>query len=454
METTLTSTIKNISPILYDLTVTPLPEDPIEPLKESDLITSISTDNYTPQINDTVKIILNVGNNGPNNASNVKVTYKLPFGMEYLTTNGNYDPITGLWTIDNLDSGSSASLEILAKILNNGNLVNIETVTGLEYDPISANNRAELTLNIPYLDPDNQIPEVPSNLPDNGMATLPPIPNIENLMDLDIYQPGTNPIPPNNPPNPPKPDTPDPNPPGPNPPGPNPPTPPDEPGPNPPGPNTPDPNPPGPDTPGPNPSGPNPPNPTDPNLGPLNTPNTQLARDIRGVRAAVSTGNIEENIPEWNLSLNTDPEKKDEGIPIWVYVMIVFGLIAAVLAYKFRSTLSEYLMAVWNGILNALNTLWVYLSYLGANLEELLANMGYNLVIKYGSYITAALQELWSIPFIGVGPTTIIGLGLRFLTVRFPFLEPYIERVIYILDQLTYYELSEKLKELFNKKIN
>jgi len=52
------------------------------------------------------------------------------------------------------------------------------------------------------------------------MATVPPIPNIEDLMDLDIYQPGTNPIPPNNPPNPPKPDTPDPNPPGPNPPGP------------------------------------------------------------------------------------------------------------------------------------------------------------------------------------------------------------------------------------------
>ena len=422
METTLTSTIKNISPILYDLTVTPLPEDPVEPLKEADLITSISTDNYTPQINDTVKIILNVGNNGPNNASNVKVTYKLPFGMEYLSTNGNYDPITGLWTIGNLDSGSSASLEILAKILNTGNLVNIETVTGLEYDPISANNQAKLTLNIPYLDPENQIPEVPSNLPDNGTATLPPIPNIENLIDLDIYQPGTNPIPPNNPPNPPGPDTPDPNPPGPNPPGPNPPN---------PGPNT---------------------NPTDPNLGPSNTPNTQLARDIAGVRAAVSTGNFEENIPNWNLSLNTDPEKKDEGIPIWVYVMIVLGLIAAVLAYKFRSALSEYLMAVWNGILNALSALWAYISYLGGNLEKLIADVGSRLFILYGSYITAALQELWSIPITGVGLTTFIGLGLRLLVEKYPILEPIIGPIIYILEQLTNVEIANKLDELFNNK--
>ncbi len=69
----------------------------------------------------------------------------------------------------------------------------LKHVTGQEYDPNTYNNQATFTLNIPYVDPENQIPEIPSNMPDNGMATLPPIPNIEDLMDLDIYQPETNP---------------------------------------------------------------------------------------------------------------------------------------------------------------------------------------------------------------------------------------------------------------------
>jgi uncharacterized repeat protein (TIGR01451 family) len=332
VEVTLTSTIKNISPILYDLTITPLPEDPVEPIEEVDLVASITTDNYTPQINDTVKIILNVGNNGPNNASNVNATYKLPFGMEYLSSNGNYDVQTGLWTVGNLNSGSSATLEILAKILNTGSLVNVGTVTGSEYDPYPANNRAELTLNVPYVDPDNQIPEIPSNLPDNGIATLPPIPNIEDLLDLDIYQPGTNPEPPNNPPNPPGPDTPDPTPPGPNPP-----------------------------NPGPN------PNPTDPNLGPSNTPNTQLARDIRGVRAAVSTGNFEENIPEWNLTFDEasnvteDNSKENEEWKSFLLKfageVIFFAIVAAIP--------NEYLQQVGNAFANTFKVLGDIARYFG-----------------------------------------------------------------------------------------
>ena len=234
-------------------------------------------------------------------------------------------------------------------------------MTGLEYDPNPDNNQATFILNIPYVDPENQIPEVPSNLPDNGMATVPPIPNIEDLMDLDIYQPGTNPIPPNNPPNPPKPDTPDPNPPDPNPP-----TPPDEPGPNPPGPNTPDPNPP--TSPAPNPPNPGPnPNPTDPNLGPSNTPTSQLARDIAGVRAAVSTGNFEENIPEWNLTFDgtsnvtEDNSKENEEWKSFLLKfageVIFFAIVAAIP--------NEYLQQVGNAFANTFKVLGDIARYFG-----------------------------------------------------------------------------------------
>ena len=230
-------------------------------------------------------------------------------------------------------------------------------MTGLEYDPISANNRAELTLNIPYLDPENQIPEVPSNLPDNGTATLPPIPNIENLIDLDIYQPGTNPEPPNNPPGP---DTPEPTPPGSNPPEPNPPSPPDEPGPNTPGPNTPGPNTPGPnpptppDEPGPNPPGPDTPDPNPPTSPTPNPPTepqkpTQLGRDIAGVRQAVASGNMEGTIPDWNLEI-AKPISDEEEIKEWTSFLIKLSI--ELMAFAAVSAVSEYIQGIISAITN------------------------------------------------------------------------------------------------------
>ncbi len=177
-------------------------------------------------------------------------------------------------------------------------------MTGLEYDPNPDNNRATFTLNIPYLDPDNQIPEVPSNLPDNGMATLPPIPNIEDLMDLDIYQPGTNPIPPNNPPNPPGPDIPDPNP-----------------------PTSPTPNP-----------------PTEPQ-----NPSTQLGRDIAGVRQAVASGNMEGGIPDWNLEIE-EPISDEEEIKEWTSFLIKLSI--ELMAFAAVSAVSEYIQGIISAITN------------------------------------------------------------------------------------------------------
>jgi len=213
-------------------------------------------------------------------------------------------------------------------------------VTGLEYDPNPDNNQATFILNIPYVDPENQIPEVPSNLPDNGMATVPPIPNIEDLMDLDIYQPGPNPIPPNNPPNPPGPDTP----------GPNPPTPPDEPGPNPPGPDIPDPNPP--TSPAPNP-------PTEPQ-----NPSTQLGRDIAGVRQAVASGNMEGAIPDWNLEIE-EPISDEEEIKEWTSFLIKLSI--ELMAFAAVSAVSEYIQGIISAITNYFKVLNIVTKYFGIN---------------------------------------------------------------------------------------
>lgn len=135
---------------------------------------------------------------------------------------------------------------------------------------------------------------MPSNLPDNGMATLPPIPNIENLMDLDINQPGPGP--------------------------------------------------------GPRPNPSNPPNP-----GSF-TPNTQLKRDIAGIRQAVQSQSFRDEmnrslIPDWNLTTDNPDDKIENGeIPNWVYVALASAILIAAISIK---------KPEWGtAILNGLRTIW------------------------------------------------------------------------------------------------
>ena len=179
---TLTSNVKNVSPALYDLTITPLSEAPIN---NTDLGLTILTPTIEPSVNGTIRILLHAGNNGPNDATGVQVNYRLPFGLEYQSTNGNYNHNTGLWTVGNLASGTTNTLEIIARIINSGSLVNTGTISGAEFDPKAANNHASLTLNIPNPAAEEELPEVPPGLPSNGETTLPDILNIGDLIDLD-----------------------------------------------------------------------------------------------------------------------------------------------------------------------------------------------------------------------------------------------------------------------------
>ena len=138
-------------------------------------------------------------------------------------------------------------------------------------------------------------------------------------MDLDIYQPGTNPIPPNNPPNPPGPDIPDPNP---------------------------------PTSPAPNP-------PTEPQK-----PSTQLGRDIAGVRQAVASGNMEGGIPDWNLEIE-EPISDEEEIKEWTSFLIKLSI--ELMAFAAVSAVSEYIQGIISAITNYFKVLNIVTKYFGIN---------------------------------------------------------------------------------------
>ena len=60
----------------------------------------------------------------------LRVTDKLPAGLIYITSSGNYDPVTGLWIVGDLANGASAKLVIYTQVnITNATIVNVANTT-------------------------------------------------------------------------------------------------------------------------------------------------------------------------------------------------------------------------------------------------------------------------------------------------------------------------------------
>jgi uncharacterized repeat protein (TIGR01451 family) len=87
-------------------------------------VVTLTSGNPTPTEGDTVSYLVKVTNNGPLDATNVLLTDQLPAGFTATVTNGTVDTgsyvaATGVWSIGNLNSGTSATL-ILSGTVNVG----------------------------------------------------------------------------------------------------------------------------------------------------------------------------------------------------------------------------------------------------------------------------------------------------------------------------------------------
>ena len=116
---------------------------------KADLSLTKTVDDATPQYQQNVTFTLTAHNNGPATATNVAVTDKLPAGLKFVSTDGNYDPATGVWTVGNLASGATAILHIVAQaIAANTQLTNTAVIGGNQTDTNSSNNQANVTINV------------------------------------------------------------------------------------------------------------------------------------------------------------------------------------------------------------------------------------------------------------------------------------------------------------------
>lgn len=129
----------------------------IDPL--CDLQVTIIPDNNPVNIGETVNWIINVTNNGPDNASDVNVLNDLPEGLEYIVFESNKGEVenitdengnmTGLvWKVGDLENNESAFLIISTKTLEEGNLLNNASVNSSTLDSNQSNNFDSANLDV------------------------------------------------------------------------------------------------------------------------------------------------------------------------------------------------------------------------------------------------------------------------------------------------------------------
>lgn len=107
----------------------------------ADLSVVVSASNMAPIVGQTISITVVAKNIGSSDATGVTVDNNLLNGYSYLSSSsGDYNPITGIWTIGNLGNGLSNTLTIQVKVNSIGNYTNTAIIDGNEPDINLLNN--------------------------------------------------------------------------------------------------------------------------------------------------------------------------------------------------------------------------------------------------------------------------------------------------------------------------
>ena len=114
------------------------------PIPNADLAVVKTVDIATPNVGNVITFTVAVTNNGPVNATGVKVNDILPAGYTYISSTPpagtTYNPVSGLWNIGNLNNGLSTTITMTVQVNANGPYTNIANVVGDQFDADLSNN--------------------------------------------------------------------------------------------------------------------------------------------------------------------------------------------------------------------------------------------------------------------------------------------------------------------------
>ena len=114
-----------------------------------DLAVDKLVNNSVPKYLDMIEYTIVVVNNGHDKSFNVTVGDLLPDGVKFISSNGQYNPDTGVWFVGDLDNNESAILKIVVQVIKVGNITNNVNVTGTGHDTNLTNNNASVSVNVP-----------------------------------------------------------------------------------------------------------------------------------------------------------------------------------------------------------------------------------------------------------------------------------------------------------------
>ena len=135
-------------------------------------ITKIAS-KYYYTVGEVIRFAIEVVNNGPDNAENVKVKEIMDDSLilkSFKASAGDFDKVTKTWDIDSLDYGESASLMIEAVAAREGIAENHVSASSDNYDPDLSNNDDYATVNVTEDEPETpDTPENPKHNVDNNV---------------------------------------------------------------------------------------------------------------------------------------------------------------------------------------------------------------------------------------------------------------------------------------------
>ena len=114
-----------------------------------DLAVDKLVNDSVPKYLDMIEYTIVVVNDGPDKSFNVTVGDLLPDGVKFISSNGQYNPVTGVWFVGDLDNNESAILKIVVQVIKVGNIINNVNVTGTGHDTNLTNNNASVSVNVP-----------------------------------------------------------------------------------------------------------------------------------------------------------------------------------------------------------------------------------------------------------------------------------------------------------------
>jgi len=113
----------------------------------ADLQVTKTVNQPTPNVGDTITFTVTLKNNGPDKATNVKVSDALPAGLTLVSSTpsqGTY--VGGTWTVGTVNNGASVTLVMTATVVSPNAQTNTASVSSVdEPDPTTADNSASAT---------------------------------------------------------------------------------------------------------------------------------------------------------------------------------------------------------------------------------------------------------------------------------------------------------------------